>query len=343
MRLFGIGNNQIESRIFLLTTGFFVFLCILILCTRVARGQELPANLQENIQDGRNYRIGPGDIIDVIVGKNETLTRSGIRIGNQGTIQLSMIDEDIIAACKTERELADLIREKYKKYLLNPQVIVTVKEYNSTPVAVIGAVTAPIRFQLQRPMRLLEALTLGNGPGLNAGTTVQIIRSSDSLGCGKNLTETGLQVQEDLIIFNLADTLKAAEQSNPFVQAGDIVRVVEAEKVKTPQAYLIGNVTTAKAVDLDEPVTLTQALAMAGGTTEGAQTDRIKISRRTKDSLNKTEIVVSLKEINKQKADDIILEPNDIVEVPGPSRTQKFLKDIFRSVVRLPVGGIIPF
>ncbi|HMJ09552.1 MAG TPA: polysaccharide biosynthesis/export family protein, partial [Pyrinomonadaceae bacterium] len=103
-----------------------------------------------------NYKIGAGDVIDVTLDNNDTLSRRAIRVSNQGTIQLAMIDSDVVAACRTERELADQIRDRYKKYLLNPHVTVAVKEFNSNPVAVIGAVNGPGRFQLQRPVRLLE-------------------------------------------------------------------------------------------------------------------------------------------------------------------------------------------
>ena len=46
----------------------------------------------------QNYRIGPGDVIDVLVTKNESLSRTGVRVSAQGTIQLPMLDNDIPAA-----------------------------------------------------------------------------------------------------------------------------------------------------------------------------------------------------------------------------------------------------
>lgn len=329
--------NRKKNKLGLLLTTFRILL-FLFAVSPMIYGQTLNAgDAQPTPAKNENYRIGPGDVIDIVVGKNEILSRAGVRVSNQGTIQLAMLDRDEPAACRTERELADQIRDKYKKYLLNPFVNVAVKEFNSTPVALIGAVNSPVRLQLQRPTRLLEVLTLGNGPNANAGRSVQIIRNLNAQ-CEQTVLKTNADASDELITYALAETLKGGEQANPFVQAGDIVRVVEAEQV---QAYIIGNVKSAMTINLKEPVTLTQAVAMAGGTTPDAQTERVKISRRTPNSLDKTEVIVNLKAIAKRQNEDFLLQPNDIVEIPGPSGSKKILKDIFKAIVpsitRIPI------
>lgn len=286
-----------------------------------------------------NYRIGPGDVIDVVVSKQPVLSRTGIRVSNEGMIQLPMLDSDIPAACLTEKELSTLVAEKYKKYLLSPNVIVSVIQFNSTPVSLIGSVNNPTRFQLQRPMRLMEVLLLGNGPNIKAGPNVEIIRINVN-NCYQNVTATDAP-GEELLTFNLKETLDGKEQANPFVQPGDVVRIAEAEVVKIGQAYVIGNVKSAVTIDLKDPITLTQAIAMAGGTSDGAQTDKVLISRQVAGSLKKTEILVNLKEIKKKNDGDVMLQANDIIEVPGPSGSKKLLRDIFRTVIpavtRFPV------
>jgi polysaccharide export outer membrane protein len=289
-----------------------------------------------------NYVIGPGDVIDVVVVKNETLSRAGLRVSNQGTIQLPMFDDDVPAACMTERELADSVKERYKRYLLNPYVNVAVREFNSNPVAVIGAVNSPGRFQLQRSIRLAELLTYVNGPSAIAGDTVEIIRSAERAHCrdGKLVKPEG--AEDELLSVSLDDTFKQGEAANPLILAGDIVRLTEANQ---ENAYIQGNVKSAMAINLKDPVSLTQAVAMAGGLAPGAQTEKVKIRRQKAGSINREEIIVNLKAINKQEADDILLVANDIVEVPGPSGGKKILTDIFKtlvpSITRFPVG-IIP-
>jgi polysaccharide export outer membrane protein len=253
-----------------------------------AQGTDAPAPTVAN----ENYKIGPGDIIDVVVNKNTELSRSGLRVGNKGTIQLAMLDSDVAAACLTERELADSIKEKYKKYLVNPFINVSVKEFNSNPVAVIGAVNSPGRFQLQRQIRLAELLTFVNGPSNAAGDTVEIIRDSGRPRCeGSNLVAPR-EGGEELVSLNLADAFKAEENANPLIFPGDIVRITQADQAN---AYIQGNIRSSAAISLKEPVTLSQAVAMAGGPTSGAQIDKIKIRRQVPGTLAREEIVVNLK------------------------------------------------
>ncbi|MGH9945863.1 MAG: polysaccharide biosynthesis/export family protein [Pyrinomonadaceae bacterium] len=283
------------------------------------------------------YQIGPGDVIDVVVSQNAMLSRTGIRVNNQGLVQLPMLDEEVAAACRTERELAEQIKEKYKKYLLNPYVIVAVQQFNSTPAAMIGAVKSPGRFQMQRPVKMLELLTLVNGPSEKAGNNIEIIRNRSLPYCdGSNLV-VAEGVDDELISINLADTMKGVEGSNPYVQAGDIIRVGEADQTR---AYITGSVKSSTVINLNEPVTLTQAIAMAGGLASGAQSEKILIRRQIEGSVNRTELFVNLKEINQRKKDDILLRPNDLIEVAGPGKISSFLQTLIPSLTQLPIRVI---
>jgi polysaccharide biosynthesis/export protein len=297
---------------------------------------------QDNPQIERlNYRIGVGDVLKVIVLKQQILSQDDVRVNNDGTIRLPMITENIPAICMTEAELSAEIAKRYKKYLLNPQIYVAVKEFNAYPVAVIGAVNTPGTFQLKSPTRLLKILSYVNGPSVNAGQNIQIIRDLKSKWCeqtSSNTTEnsaTESESNEEILLFSLKEVLRGGESANPFVEAGDIIRVTEAE---LKQAFIIGNVKTPTILNLKEPVTLSKAIAMAGGFSQGAKIDKIKISRQAEDSLAKTEILVNLKGKNNQE--DILLQANDIIEVPGPkppSRLRRILESIIPAVTRVPI------
>lgn len=289
-------------------------------------GEEKPSQSIVN----ENYRVGPGDIIDVVVSKNDTLSRNGLRVSNKGTIQLPMLDNDVPAACLTERQLADEIKEKYKKYLVSPYVNVTVREFNSNPVAVIGAVNSPGRFQLQRPVRIAELLTFVNGPSTSAGRTIEIMRNSSRPYCDESKLVIPEDGGEELLTLTLADAFKGGESANPLVRAGDIIRIAEAGQMN---AYIQGNVKSSAVINLKDPVSLSQAIAMAGGVTSGAQIEKIRIRRQISGSINREEIFVNLKEINKGVRDDVLLQANDIIEVPGPTGVKKVFQDLFRSVV----------
>ncbi|HWS87570.1 MAG TPA: polysaccharide biosynthesis/export family protein [Pyrinomonadaceae bacterium] len=285
---------------------------------------------------GEPYRIGPGDVLEVRVFNRPQLSREAVRVEGDGTIRLPLVEGGVRAACLTEGELAREIARRYLKYLKNPQVDIFLKEFNSTPVAVLGAVASPGRFQLQRRVRLLELLSFAGGPTERAGRNVQVVHSAPPLAC-EGTSEGEAAAAEEASAFNsfrLGEILRGDSAANPYVRPGDIVTVTEAE-----QAYVVGNVLKPSMIPLKERVTVSQAIAMAGGTLPDTQSERVRVVRQTPDGA-KTEIVVDLKAIAKHRAEDVTLQANDIVEVPTASG-KRFLRTLLGSAVpsaaRLPV------
>lgn len=272
------------------------------------------------------YRIGSGDVLDVIVSKQPDYSLTGVRVDNWGMIQIARDDEELQAACRTVREVASEIKARYRRYLRNPYVYVAVREFNSQPVAVTGAVLAPGRFQLQRRVRLLELLTYVNGPSDRASDKVQVIHSAHSTKCEPS--ENSDEIAGSVAVYNLEDTLRADEEANPIVHPGDIVRVPEAA-----QAFLIGSVKNPTPIDIKRPVTLSQAVAVAGGLLPDANGDKIRVLRQHSGSTQRTEIIANLKMINRRKAEDVLLQANDIVEVPGPSGSKKVLNAMMQTLI----------
>jgi polysaccharide export outer membrane protein len=195
----------------------------------------------------------------------------------------------------------------YLKYQRHPHVDVFVKEFSSKPAAVMGAVDKPGQFQLQRHVRLLELVSLAGGPTERAGQRVLVARATEVFACEERAGSFAAGFET----YNLNDTLKGAEESNPYVRPGDIITIPEAQQV-----FVVGNVFRPTSIPLKERITVSQAVAMAGGTMADAKKDRIRIVRQLPGSLAKTELTVDLNAISKHKADDIELKPNDIIDVP---------------------------
>lgn len=253
------------------------------------------------------YRIGPGDVLDVRVFNRPQLSRDVVRVDNRGMIRMPLIDSDILAGCRTESELAGAVAALYLKYQRHPHVDVFVKDYSSKPVAVIGAVDKPGQFQLQRRVRLLELVSLAGGPTERAGQRILVAHNTEASSCnaGSDANATGFES------YDLTNTLKADEGSNPYVRSGDIISLPEAQQV-----FVVGNVFRPTSIPLKERITVSQAVAMAGGTMPDAKKESIRVLRQSPGSTTKTEIIVDLNAINKRKAEDIELKANDIVEVP---------------------------
>src|SRR5678816_3618828 len=203
------------------------------------------------------YRIGPSDVLDIRILNRPNLSREAVRVEGNGMIRMPLIDSEIPAACRTEGELAKDISTRYARFYRNLQVDVFIKEYHSRQVAIIGAVNDQSRFELQRRIRLLELLTYAKGPAPKAGQTINIVHSTNTAACSQ---DTQTDEVNAFSTFRLSDVLQGDPKSNPYLEAGDIVTVPEADQV-----YVVGNVFMPMTIPLKEPITLTRAIAMAGG------------------------------------------------------------------------------
>lgn len=287
-------------------------------------------------QAGQRYRIGAGDVLDIRIMNRPQLSRDAVRVDGSGMIRMPLIEGDIQAACKSEGELAAEISRRYLKYYRNPQVDVFLKEYHAREVALIGAVNEQGRYQMQRHIRLLELLSFAKGPSEKAGQTINIVRGPRTDICGQAGEPTS--DQGTFISLRLNDTLRGDEKANPFVESGDIITIPEAEQV-----YVIGNVYSPKSLPMKEPITVSRAIAMAGGPLRDSKTDHVHIVRQMPGAGGPAEIYVNLKLIASKKAEDVMLQPNDIVEVQestSKSMIRSLLGAVAPSVAQLPVRAI---
>ncbi|NNE97702.1 MAG: hypothetical protein HKN25_01645 [Pyrinomonadaceae bacterium] len=308
------------------------------------KAEEIPPPVKDNTDDfSGQYLIGSGDVLDIRVYNRPQLSRETVRVDGRGMIRMPLIEEPIRAACRTDSSLAEEISSLYREYLRYPHVEVFIKDFQSKPAVVIGAIREPGRFQMQRQIRLLELLSFAGGPTEQAGGRIQIrhdrsVKRCKSMGI-QPLPNSPNGSVEWYELKDLLSTDKYDDKNNPVILPGDVVNLIEADKI-----YVIGNVFKPMTIALKEPVTLTQALAMAGGVMQDTDLDKISVSRRSANGNSKVELIVDLKAINKKKAEDIVLKPNDIVEVRS-SRAKRFMRGLLESVApgifRLPVR-IIP-
>jgi protein involved in polysaccharide export with SLBB domain len=286
------------------------------------------------------YRIGPRDVLSIRVSAGRAvpeLSMETIEVDECGRIPVPSVQHEeqneIQAAGRTRTELAETLREFFKKYKRNPQVVVTVKEYNSQPVAINGAVAKPGQFQLRRAVRLIELVQFyAGGPTERAGGRIQIARLPAFNLCENAAGSNG---SIEFLVFSLKDTLSAVEQANPYLQPGDIITLPEAK-----EAYVVGNVLRPGPVMLKEDnITVSKAIAMAGGTMPDTKKGRVRIIRQEQGSTLKKEIFVDLTAIDKQQAEDIALLPNDIIDVPT-SGGKRLLRSLVGAVI--PTVGQLP-
>lgn len=281
------------------------------------------------------YRIGPGDILDIRILNRPNLSRDSVRVEGNGMIRMPLIDEEIQAACQTEGELAKEIARRYLKFYRNPQVDVFIKGYHSRQVAIIGAVNDQSRFELQRRVRLLELLTYAKGPTGKAGQTINVIHSPQAWVCDKPGAD---EVTPAFSSYKLSETLQGHPNANPYLEPGDVVTLPEADQV-----YVVGNVFNPMTIPLKEPITLSRAIAMAGGVKQDTKKDKIRLLRQEPGRATKQELMVNLSAIEKKRAEDVELLPNDIVEVQtseGKALLRSLIGGAGASVSQLPIRVI---
>ena len=317
-----------------LIVGLVVLIATGSLCVVTAQDQKPIASPAPQAE---RYHIGAGDVLDIRVYNRPQLSREAVRVEGNGMIRMPLIEGEIQAACKTEGELAKEISTRYARYYKNLPVDVFIKEYHAREVALIGAVNEQGRYQMQRRIRLLELLTFAKGPSDKAGQTINIVRGPRVDVCSQG-SDSSSANQEALISLKLNDTLQGVESANPFVEAGDIVTIPDAEQV-----YVIGNVYAPRSLPLKETITVSRAIAMAGGPLRDSKTDKIHIVRRPAASGMQSEFYVNLTAIARKKEDDLVLQPNDIIEVPestGKSLMRSLMGAVAPTVSQVPIRVI---
>jgi len=283
--------------------------------------------------DDISYRLGPGDLLEIKVINVPELTRE-VRVDNQGQINGLAYAGGIQAACLTEEQLRQVIAERYTKYIKNPQVSVFIKEYNSQPVSVIGAVFKPTQFQLQRRVRLLDLISRVGGPSDKAGQRVFIIHSGEGSSCEGGTIKTISSDAPSAILkeFELRDVMNAS--ANPYIEPGDIITVPEADQI-----FLTGSVKNPGPLALRGRTTLTEAINQVGGFAQDAAKKKISLSRVDPATHTRKETIYNLEDIKKLRAEDVVLQANDMIEVPS-STGSSTKRTIFTALAQ--TAGVLP-
>ena len=109
------------------------------------------------------YRLGPEDVISVMVFGQDRYSRSGITIPPSGRISLALIPGGVFVVGKTVDEVADLIKQRYDEYIIDPQVSVSLDKGMSYRYSIIGDVAQPGIRLMSRRMTGTEAISEAGG------------------------------------------------------------------------------------------------------------------------------------------------------------------------------------
>jgi polysaccharide export outer membrane protein len=246
-----------------------------------------------------DYQVGPGDVLEVTVYGNEDLSRLPT-VQTNGAVTLPLLGEVQVAGltvAEVQRKLTSLLE---KDYLVRPQVVVKVREYQSQFVSVVGEVNSPGRKPLRGRTRLFDALIEAGGFKTTASGEVTVTRSDGTFDGGSRVLRvriSGAATPQDTLNLELP------------LRSGDMVTVSPKQFVTVD-----GEVTRPGRYPIDSDLTVTGAVSLAGGLTRfGSST--VKLRRTDPQTGDVTILEVNLKDVRNGKKPDPLLQPNDAISV----------------------------
>jgi polysaccharide biosynthesis/export protein len=271
----------------------------------------------------QEYVLGPGDVVEVTVLGIANLDQREFMLDGQGRVSLPYVGQvRLKGATAHEAELK--IAALFEVSLIeDPQVAVRVKEFKSQYCYVLGAVQKPAKYQLTEATSLLDALTMAGGLTEKADTRILIYHGSGA----KSGAVPPADSAEPRII-RLAELLSGGNVLlNITIESGDIVSVPER---KESLYFVVGDIQKPGVFTMPtgEGVTISRALANAGGPLRTASGDKTLIIRKRPGLEMPEQIKVNAVAILRGEARDVELLENDIVLVPG-SATKTLGKSLF--------------
>jgi polysaccharide export outer membrane protein len=160
---------------------------------------------------GKDYRVSPNDLLEVEIYEMENLKRT-VRVNAAGAISLPLIGQVMVAGL-TPQEIEQRVASRYsEKYLQNPQVSISIKEFTTERITIEGAVGRPGIFPLTGRLTLLRALALAGGFGSIADTSrVMVYRVNEQ------------QVRQSAV-YDI-EKIRAGKADDPPIQGDDLIVV----------------------------------------------------------------------------------------------------------------------
>jgi polysaccharide biosynthesis/export protein len=278
-------------------------------------------------QTGSDYVLAPQDTILIRVPDSAEFGTEKIsfRIDDDGYINLPLIGRHR-ASGRTARQLEAELTEPLKRFYLNPRVAVSVVEFHTEPVSVLGAVTTPGLVRMNGQETLLEILSKAGGVRSDAGQTVVISRGLQNGRLPLPEAADDPSGKYSLARLKLSEITGGPRASaNILLKPHDVVTVMRAQMV-----YVLGDVIRPGGYVLGEKnqMSTLKALALAGGLSRNAAPANARVLRQEEDASERRQISVNLKRIVKNKDADFELRPEDILFVPGDLTKQITIRSI---------------
>lgn len=280
-------------------------LCLLILMCYLFWGD---SSLAQGNGASENYIIGAEDVLQITVWDHEDLTRS-VTVSADGYFSFPLIGQ-IEAGGLTLRELEKTIaRLLDKDYIVNPQVTIAVAEFKSKKVFILGEVTKPGAFYLSKSDTLLEVISKAGGVTQDAGREIIIVRP-----IAGSLVQQPARLDSknnQLIHVELQALLAGDVQKNISVQDNDTIYVPKASVFS-----VFGEVRKPGSYPLEKEMSVLEAISIAGGPTENADTQKLELLRNEDGEQQK--LILNIKQLLEVSAgaEEYMIRDGDVIYQP---------------------------
>ncbi len=158
---------------------------------------------------GKEYRVGPNDLLDIEVLNLEGGKRT-VRVNSAGSVTLPLIGVITVAGLTQEQIEAHVASLYGEKYLQNPQVSVFIREFTTERITIDGAISKPGIYPLVGQMTLLRVIALAGGFGSIANRSeVKLFRNGEK---GERVVAT----------FDI-DRIRSGQDPDPPVRGDDLI------------------------------------------------------------------------------------------------------------------------
>ena len=288
-------------------------------------------------QPDTSYPLGPEDQITVRILEAQEIADKPVRIDPLGYIELPLAGRVRAAGLTTEQLQQDL-SNRLKAYIKDPHVVVSIDEFHSQPVSVIGAVMTPGLQQIKGRKTLTEMLSLAGGLKPEAGNTVKITRRIEFGRIPLESAQDDATGQFSVAEVKLNGILNAKNPGqNILIRQYDVISVPKGEMV-----YVVGEVEKSGGFVLSEreSISVLQSLSLAGGLRPNASPRNAKILRSNPDGGDRKEFAVDLKSLLEGRGEDQSLRPDDILFVPSSKAKPAALRAL-EAAITMGTGIVI--
>ena len=267
-----------------------------------------------NSPSALGYQLGPRDSLAIRVLDEDEIGDKPYAIDLGGNIALPRIGVVHVAGLTVDQVQAGLT-QCFRELLKEPVVTVSVAQFESQPVTVLGAVANPGIHQIEGKKTLFEVISEAGGLKQDAGNTISITRELQYGPIPLTSAHSDPSGKFSVAEVSVRSIVRAEDPGeNIAVRPHDVITVPQAEMV-----YVVGAVNRAGGFVLTErsQMSVLEALSLAEGLTRTAAGKRAMIMRADEHSEHRAEIPIDVNKVLKGKGPDVSLKSNDILFIPN--------------------------